>query len=260
MRSPRWDDAIKAIPLWPTASLSLTLAGQARWREEFYRGFNLSAQNDDNSQSRLLMSADVQAGNRQRLHGRVFAEVRDAQSYGRALPGGARPADADRHDVQNLFADVAVGASFLRYGRQEIALNRERLFGVPDWSNTRRGSQGARLQLVRGAFMFEAIDAHPMIVRQSGVNRADSSARFRTLSFGSAAGAKPLVHALPAVWQGYWYEQVLRTPTALTRRVTNGARTQWQWGKTPSAAVHDGAEGALQTVSRRREPMDGSGG
>lgn len=235
------------MPLARERPIALTLAGQARWREEFFRAFNTQDLDDDNAQSRILLSADLVAGRRARGYGRAMAEWRDAQSYGRELPGGARPQDADRGDWQNLYAEVGRGASYVRAGRQEIALNRERLIGVPDWSNTRRGSQGVRAQMVHGAFAAEAIDAHPMIVRQASPNRPDSTQRFRTLSFGSAAGAKPLARGLPALWQAYWYEQRI-TPTtgARTYRTTRGGRAQWThaaWrGITPSLEL----EGAVQ--------------
>ena len=257
-RTSRWDDAIKAIPLLPGRPVTLTLGGQARWRGERFNSFNLSAQDDDNSQSRLLLNADLQAGTRQRLHARVFAEWRDAQSYGRTLPGGARPADADRHDVQNLFADIAWGASFLRYGRQEIAVNRERLFGVPDWSNTRRGSQGTRLQLTHWHLVLEAMDARPMVVRQTDPNHADSTARFRTISVGSAPGAKAYLRGLPDLWQGYWYRQDITTATADIRRQTEGLRTMWHWGRTPSKRAYSlDLEGALQNGTTGSRAIDG---
>lgn len=229
-RTGHWDDAIKAVPVAPHGLVTVTLGGQLRWREELFRGFNLTPQDDDHAQSRVLVSGDVQVGSRARWHGRLFAEVRDAQSYGRTLPGGARPADADRHDMQNLFADIAYGASYLRYGRQEIALNRERLFGVPDWSNTRRGSEGTRAQLIRGRIALELIDARPVLVRQSGANIADSAARFQTIALGSAPGAAPLVRGAPALWQGYRYAQTVRVGDTHTHRVTTGGRVQWQWG------------------------------
>lgn len=240
-------DPLKDIPLAGERPVSLTLAGQARWREEFFRAFNTQDIDDDNAQSRILLSADLVAGRRARFYGRTMAEWRDAQSYGRTLPGGARPQDADRGDWQNLYAEVGRGASYVRAGRQEIAVNRERLIGVPDWSNTRRGSQGARAQFVRGAFALEAIDAHPMIVRQASPNRPDSTQRFRTLSFGSAPNAKPLARGLPALWQAYWYEQRIAPASgARTYRTTSGGRVQWTHrvlrGITPSLEL----EGAVQ--------------
>lgn len=248
-RTSNWDDAIKAIPLLGASPLTLTFGGQLRWRGESYRDFNTTTQNDDNDQSRVQLLADLQAGNRSGAHARVFAEWRDAQSYGRTLPGGARTNDEDRHDMQNLFADVGYGASFVRYGRQEIALNRERLFGVPDWSNTRRGVQGTRAVLVQGAFAIDAMDVRPVIVRQTLPNRADSTTRFRTAAIGNAPNAKPVMSGLPAVWQTYWYDQEIRTPTALTRRTTTGVRAQWQWGATAPAssrALSIDVEGASQ--------------
>lgn len=241
-RSTDWGAAIKAIPL--SSALTLTLGGQLRWREEYFREFNMTGASDDHAQSRLLLSADLQVGARARWHGRVFAEARDAQSYGRTLPGGARPTDEDRHDVQNLFADVAHGTSFVRYGRQEIVLNRERLFGVPDWANTRRGSQGARAHLEYGRLAVEAIDARPVAVRQHRANRADSTQRFRVLSLGSAAGAARLASGLPQVWQGYWIvqtAQTIQTPMSDTRRTTSGGRLLWQWGA-PKGARRYGLE------------------
>lgn len=227
-RSHNWDDAIKAIPL--ASAVTLTLGGQVRWREEFFRTFNMTGASDDHAQSRLLLSAELAAGNRSGWHGRIFGEGRDAQSYGRTLPGGARPSDEDRHDVQNLFAEVGRGASFVRYGRQEIVINRERLFGVPDWANTRRGSQGLRLQLAHRPLVLEVIDARPVVVRQHDANRADSAQRFRVLSLGSAAGVGPVARGLPATWQGYWILQTVQAAAVATRRTTIGGRTMWQWG------------------------------
>ena len=256
----RWSDALKNIPLAPHWPLTLSVGGQARWREESFRAFNMGALDDDHTQSRVALNADLVIGRRTGAYARVLLEGRDAQSYGRNLPGGARPTDADRVDVQNLYVDLGYASSYLRVGRQEIALNRERLFGVPDWANTRRGSQGARLQLAHGRFALEALDARPLVVRQSAPNRADSTARFRTLSFGSAAGAKPIVRGLPATWQAYWYEQTLRsgggignavgggTPAEFTRRLTTGTRLQWQRGTAKSATRSASLEfeGALQ--------------
>ncbi len=229
-------DPLKNIPLAGSNPLTLTLGGQLRWREEFYRGFNTLDINDDNGQSRLLLSADVVAGRKARGYARFFTEWRDDQSFGRTLPGGARPQDADRHDFQTLQGEIGHGASYLRIGRQEIALANQRLIGVPDWSNTRRSSEGARLYLAHGPLALEAVDARPLIVRQFATNRADSTQHFRTLSLGNASGAKPLAPGLPAVWQAYWYEQAIHPLTgARTYRITTGGRVQWNWGGSKAA-------------------------
>ncbi|WP_309672112.1 alginate export family protein [Gemmatimonas sp.] len=243
-----WSDRLKAIPLYEGWPLTLTLSGQARWREEFMRGYNVGTLHDDYGFTRLMVGADVHAGQPKGLHGRVLAELRDAQALSRTLPGGTRTTDGDRHDIQNLYADIGYGRSFVRYGRQEVSLNRERLVGVPDWANTRRGSEGTRAQLVRGRLVLEGADIRPMIVRLDRGNRPDSTARLRTLSLGSATGASRFARGVPTQWNGYWYEQTVRTSSSFTRRLTTGARTLWQFG-TPAAsrlATTMELEGAVQ--------------
>ena len=231
---------------------TLVLGGQARWREEFFRGFNTLPINDDHGQSRLLLISDLTVGRKSRGYGRLFVEARDAQSYGRTLPGGVRPVDADRADFQTAFVDLGRGASLLRVGRQEIALGRERLFGAPDWANTRRSSQGVRLLLVRGPLAVEAVDARPIVVRLRLPNLADSTQRFRTLSLGSAAGAKPFLTGAPTTWQLYWYEQRVRPPTAPAQhayRLTTGGRAVWQWAGPRAFARSVEVEAARQLGS-----------
>lgn len=243
-----WSDRLKAIPLHDGWPLTLSISGQARWREEFMRAYNVGTLRDDYGFTRLMVGADVQAGSPKRLHGRLLAEVRDAQALSRTLPGGTRTTDGDRHDIQNLYADLGYGRSFVRYGRQEVSLNRERLVGVPDWANTRRGSEGARAQLVRGRLVLEGADIRPMIVRLDRGNRPDSTARLRTLSLGSTPGATRFAPGLPTQWNGYWYEQTIRTSSALTRRLTTGARTLWQFGMPATSRLVTSMEleGAVQ--------------
>jgi hypothetical protein len=245
-------DRLKNMPLFGDRPVTFTVAGHARWREEFFRGFNTLPLNDDHAQTRLLLAGDLQVGKRSGAYGRLFVEARDAQSYGRTLPGGVRPNDADRADFQTAYVDLGYGRSMLRVGRQEIGLARERLFGAPDWSNTRRSSQGSRLQLVRGAFAFEAVEARPIVVRLRQPNLADSTQRFRTLSIGSAPGARALHQALPSLWQGYWYEQTVKpagNPAARAYRLTTGGRAQWQWGTAATSHVQRSVEfeGARQS-------------
>lgn len=249
-RTSHWDDAIKAIPLIPGHPVTLTVAGQARWREEFMRQYNLSNADDDYGQSRLQLSADLQVGQRTKTFARLFTEVRDAQSYGRTLPGKTRSSDADRHDVQNLFADLGYKKSWLRYGRQEIALNRERLMGVPDWANTRRASEGLRVHAEQGSFVVEATDARPVIMRQELPNRGDSTSRFRTLSLGGNTNASSHHSGMPSVWQAYWYQQTIDLPAVRTKRNTTGARSLWQTSSTTAPRRYGiEFEGALQNGS-----------
>lgn len=257
-RSPHWADAIKAIPLAPRSRVTLTFGGQARWRDEGVRAFNLSPQHDEHAQSRVLLHGELVAGAYTGAHVRGFVEVRDAQSYGRSLPGGIRPTDADRHDIQNGFVEAAWGRSFIRHGRQELATNRERLIGVPDWANTRRGSTGTRAQLVTRHITLEAMDFRPLVVRHTAPNHADTTARVRTLSVGSSSGAPRTLHVAPSVWQLYRYDQSLGVSRISTTRRTYGARAQWQWGAPTARRYTFEVEGALQRGRREADTIAAS--
>lgn len=254
--SRRWNDAFKNISLSGKPPITLSIGGQARWREEFFRAFNTGEMDDDHGQSRLVLSADLTVGRRNAQYVRLFAEGRDAQSYGRNLPGGARTNDADRSDIQNLWVDVGSRKSYLRVGRQEIALAAQRLFGVPDWSNTRRGAQGVRLHVEHSAFAFEAIQANPVLIRQHASNRRDTTQQFRTLSFGSAADARPLIPGAPATWQVYWYEQEIEQASPV-RRLTTGGRVLWDLGRQTALARSLEFEGARQGGSAGANTLRG---
>ena len=238
--APRqWDDVIKAIPLAP--HLALTLGGQVRAREEFADAFNLTTASDRFGLSRTLFHGDLQFGGAARGYLRVYGEYRDAQAQGRDLPGGTRPSDGDRSDVENLFGEVGIGRSFVRVGRQEVISGRERLIGVPDWVNNRRGFQGARAVLVRGKLSLDLLDARPMVVRQTAPNLPDSTTRFVAVTLGSAPGATPLAHGVPAIWQAYYYDQRITTASAIHRQ-TFGGRAAWTWAGTSKSSQSYGFE------------------
>ncbi len=246
--SSHWDDRIKAIPIAP--HVALTIGGQVRARQEFARSFNLAPVSDDYTLSRTLLNAELLAGDQRRLHGRLFGEFRDAQAFSRDLPGGTRPQDGDRSDVQNLFGELAFDKSYLRVGRQEAVTGRERLIGVPDWSNTRRAFQGVRAMLVSRQVSFDALGARPVVVRQTAPNIADSVTRFIALTLGNAPGAKALARGLPATWQTYWTEQRITTATP-TRRITSGGRVAWTVAGASKTSQSFGleSEGAVQRGS-----------
>jgi hypothetical protein len=244
-----WDEQIKAIPLshGKDFPLDLTFGGQLRWREESAHAFMLAPDNDLYGQSRIQLTSELRGGRSASTHARLFAEFRDAQSYDRDLPGGTRTSDADRSDMQNLFGEVGYRRSFVRVGRQEVAIGRERLVGVPDWSNTRRAMQGTRLMLVRGALAVESFDLRPVQVRVRLSDLADSTTRFRGISFGSAPGATVRTPVLPATWQLYHYDQRIEGTTPTQRRTT-GLRSVWSYSGTAPTSTRYGfeTEAALQ--------------
>ncbi len=79
---------------------------------------------------------------------RVFAEFLGAYSNWQDL--APLPTDVDRADFLNLFVDAKVAELggqpvYARVGRQELLYGSQRLISPPDWNNTRRTFQGAKV-------------------------------------------------------------------------------------------------------------------
>jgi hypothetical protein len=223
-----WSDPLKYIPLNRNGSVWLTVGGQARAREESSRAFQHDPSvNDDHVQSRVSLNADVHIGRGDGPWSRFYGEVRDAQVYHRDLPGGVRTVDADRHDVQNLFAEAGLAKSFVRVGRQEIAFGKERLVGVPDWANTRRGSQGVRAQSEFAGLLVDAASVRPMVIRANARNMPDSTTRLHALQLSKASTTAASSAWVPAQWTLYHYQLDVRGARS-QRRLTYGGRSVWK--------------------------------
>lgn len=179
---------LKHLSLTPDDAAYLTLGGQFRGRAEDVSHFQLGAgpaRRGAFGLWRTSVAADLHV--RPLLFGalglRAFGELRDAVAEHRTLPGGARPQDTDRWDVQNLFVDVSAGApgqpprATLRAGRQELALGKERLVSPGDWANARRTFQGVRLDVSAGAAgAVQLLRVRPVQLSAAWPNRADTAA------------------------------------------------------------------------------------
>ncbi len=243
---------LKHVPLLRDDRAWVTLGLSARLRASDTRGFLFSsapAMSDGFVEWRMSPSADAWLGRRDALHLRVFAEWRDAQALGRALPGGARPSDADRTDWQNLFAELGHGRYGLRFGRQDVALGRERLVGLSDWANARRSFEGVRALASRGRVQISAFDGRVVEVRIRDANRADATSHLRFVS-ASRLGASPIAAKWRlAGWQAYLIDD--ESQSGAVERLTTGARL-WgdrrgesiEWGGEVEAASQTGSTGA----------------
>lgn len=173
-------DALKHLRLAPGGWAYLTVGGQLRVRGEAVSHFQLGrgdARQDAFEMLRASLTGDLHLG----AHTRLFAELRDATTRGRELPGGARPQDHDRWDVQTAFVELTCCARTasprLRLGRQELSLGRERLLGVADWSNARRAFSGARLDLrAPGSIGVSLLHLRPVALSSERPNRDDPGA------------------------------------------------------------------------------------
>jgi hypothetical protein len=118
---------------------------------------------------------------------RFFTELTSNHVMGRN--GGARPVDADRLDLHQVFLDVPIAAATMRLGRQELMLGSERLVSVRDGTNVRATFDGARVMTTARAWRFDAFALAPVqTIAGSFDNRFSAPQRFwgAQVSQGSA--------------------------------------------------------------------------
>jgi hypothetical protein len=190
-------DALKFIPLGGASYVSF--GGQVRYRAEGVRNFMMGGpgtRDDSFSLYRTMVHADLHLG----PFLRVFAEGRHAHAAGRELPGGRRPLDHDRFDLQNGFVEATAARGGNRFaaraGRQELLLGRQRLVSPLDWSNTRRTFEGARVSVARPGRSAEAFWTRPVEIRQDAMNRARPGTHFYGVAARGAGGSL-------AAWEAY---------------------------------------------------------
>lgn len=247
--------ALKHLPLAPRGLAWLTLGATARWRGSESRDFQFSpadAMQDTFGEWRVTASGDAWVGSRDGWHARGFAEWRDAQGFGRTLPGGVRPNEADRADWQNAFVEVGRGMHGLRAGRQDVALGRERLVGIADWANSRRAFDGIRLMTGRGRWKMEAFDGRVVSVRIDAPDRADTTQRSRFAQLTHLGAPARDGAWRVAGWSAYLID--VEQEMGAVRRVTAGGRLWWDRRAGPldwSAEV----EGASQSGSVRTRDL-----
>jgi hypothetical protein len=245
------DDIPKHITILAHDLAWLSLGASVRWREEFNHDYQFSADSANQGQfsvSRTLINGDLHIGRATSAYLRGFAEFRDAQGFNRNLPGGVRTTEEDRHDWQNAFVETGWSSILaIRFGRQDVALGKERLVGISDWTNSRRSFQGLRVLTSVGGLAVDLLDARVMIVRSNLPNRPDSTTRFRYAAIGSAHDAAAARTLRPMAWQIY----ILQNDAVLgarNARSTYGARAQWKapiFGQSGAQLSYD-FEGAVQ--------------
>lgn len=151
-----WLDRLKFIPLNRSKSWYLTLGGEMRQRYEFYRnaGFGAGIQ-DENGYflHRYMLHADFHFGRRFR----VFAQIKSGLLENRN--GGARPADLDKLDLNQAFADYTIfenekNSVVVRVGRQETEFGSSRFVAVREGANVRQAFDGARFLIKIGKWQF----------------------------------------------------------------------------------------------------------
>lgn len=226
-------DDLKFITLNADASRYLSLGGEARWHYD-YTGD--PAWGDDPQDpdgvflQRYLLHGDLHLGQRLRLFGQLYS----ALESGRA--GATTPIDENRLDLQQMFADIALGdeagfAPVLRAGRQEMAYGSSRLIDVREGPNVRRSFEGVRLLAHAGDWRVDAIATRPVRVEVGSFDDEidNDQALWGVYAVHPAPALLPFGSALDVYYLGYRRQSArFDQGTADELRHTVGARL---WGE-----------------------------
>lgn len=232
-------DELKFIPLNADASHWLSLGGELRWHYDYTRK---PAWGDDPQDpngvllQRYLVHGDLHIGQRLRLFGQLYS----ALEGGRA--GASAPIDENRLDLQQAFADIALGdgdgfVPVLRIGRQEMAYGSSRLIDVREGPNVRRTFEGMRLLTRAGAWHLDAIATRPVRAKVGSFDDQidHDQALWGVYASHPASSLLPLGSALDVYYLGYRHRSVrFDQGVADEQRHTVGTRLWganqgWDW-------------------------------
>ena len=160
-------DRSKFIALDAEGDRWLSLGGEARWHYDYTDNPGWGDEPQDRHGvllERYLLHNDLHLSRRMRVFGQIYS----ARASGRV--GEPSPIDVNRVDMQQAFADLALGdggrsAPVLRLGRQEMAYGSSRLIDVREGPNVRRSFEGARLLTQSGAWRTDIIAVRPVLAK-----------------------------------------------------------------------------------------------
>ena len=180
-------DSIKWIPVgndW-----HLTLGGQARLRfeSETDKGFGgTSPSHDAFLLQRYFLHADLKhdSGVRFFLQGK-FAHINE-----RDIDSGWAGFE-DHADIHQAFADMPLGSTTLRVGRQELQYGGQRLISPLDWGNIRRAFEGVKMLGETPNWRWDVFAVRPIINGRRNLDESDEQKDFYGL-YTTWKGSKAL--------------------------------------------------------------------
>jgi len=155
-------DALKYMPLSADGSAWLSLGAGLRERYEHIDAplFGAGAAPADGY---LIQRANLHADLRLGPYVQVFGQLIDARAFQKKT---LAPVDADKLDVEQLFATVAVptpdGAVKVRVGRQEMGFDLQRFIAVRDGPNVRQAFDGVWADWEHGPWRLIGFATHPV--------------------------------------------------------------------------------------------------
>ena len=180
-------DSIKWIPIGD--SWHLTLGGQARLRfeSETDKGFGSTNPSQD---SFLLQRYFIHADLKHDSGLRFFLQGKFAHINNRDIDSGWAGFE-DHADFHQAFADVPLGYTTLRLGRQELQYGAQRLISPLDWGNTRRTFDGIKVFTNVGNWRVDAFAVRPVINDRRNLDDEDEQKDFYGL-YATWKGSKAL--------------------------------------------------------------------
>ncbi len=235
-------DPLKYLRLTPDGADWACFGGDFRAHVESWNDFNFGApvgtsHDDTFILARLRADADLHLGERWR----IFGELKSAFASGRDLPGGVRPVDQDKFELQQLFVDLRFrlgdrASLVLRPGRQEFSFGAQRLVSPLPWANSLRTWDGLSAVVSAGGWTVTSFEAEFVPVVANGVGRADHHELFGGIyAHRTDPGARggPELYVLRNDWAA---SHTFDGTTGADRRWTLGLR---RWGKFAPSAGYD---------------------
>jgi len=172
-------DALKYVEL--SDDVWVSFGGHLRARTEWFNNFGFGAPADDTDVFGLVRGtfhSDVHLGD----DVRVYAEIKSALATNRELPGGKRPLDEDKLDLQQLFVDLHLADGIvLRPGRQELLFGKQRLVSPLPWGNSLRTWDGVSAHLATDDWKTTVFATRFVPVLPDEINEPSSDMAFHGL-------------------------------------------------------------------------------
>jgi len=214
-------DPAKYIPFDANGDWYLSLGGEGRLKYERYSDAVLNQQPADGNGfllQRYLLSADLHAA----PYFRVFSQLQSSLEEFRT--GGPRPADEDKLDLHQLFADAWVSidgdeAITLRAGRQEMAYGSQRLISVREAPNNRLAFDAIRLLTQFGEWRADIWLGRPISIDRGYFD--DRRMEASTFWGGYVSGPLSLIPGLKA---DFYYLGISRDQAKYARKTADEVR------------------------------------
>lgn len=176
----------KAVHEGTHGKLSVHLEQRTRWEERYGNSFGATKSQQD-MLSRIRIGMDYQPTNWLNLS--AMGQDARAPWFGLNAPSSMRDA-MDLQEAYVVFGKSTQPVNF-SFGRRMLNYGETRVIGVPQWTNTSRTYDYARMEYASKLITLDALLVSPVIVRSDAFNNPELGNRY----WGAYA-------VLPKLWRG----------------------------------------------------------